>query len=112
MWNRCKTLLRDHSVPEVTLKACPKHYSVSAIPETLTVRGPKRPPTFVTFFSSTLVSIKTGNFKVEHKNTFMKRTFVHFNADKQNIAIFYTLIRTIKIQWCFVFSKMMKFETL
>ena len=45
MRNRCKTLLRDHSVPEVTLKACPKHYSVSAIPETLTVRGPKRPPT-------------------------------------------------------------------
>ena len=25
MRNRCKTLLRDHSVPEVTLKACPKH---------------------------------------------------------------------------------------
>ena len=45
MQNRCKTLLRDHSVPEVTLKACPKHYSVSAIPETLTVQGPKRPPT-------------------------------------------------------------------
>ena len=44
MRNRCKTLLRDHSVPEVTLKACPRHYSVSAIPETLTIRGPKRPP--------------------------------------------------------------------
>ena len=44
MWNKCKTLLRDHSVPEVTLKACPRHYSVSAIPETLTVREPKRPP--------------------------------------------------------------------
>ena len=44
MRNRRKTLLRDHSVPEVTLKACPKHYSVSAVPETLTVRGPKRPP--------------------------------------------------------------------
>ena len=44
MRNRHKTLLRDHSVPEVTLKACPKHYSVSAVPETLTVRGPKRPP--------------------------------------------------------------------
>ena len=44
MRNRCKTLLTDHSVPEVTLKACPKHYSVSAIPETLTVQGPKRPP--------------------------------------------------------------------
>ena len=44
MWNRCKTLLRDHSVPEVTLKACPRHYSVLAIPETLTVREPKRPP--------------------------------------------------------------------
>ena len=44
MWNRHKTLLRDHSVPEVTLKACLKHYSVSAIPETLTIRGPKRPP--------------------------------------------------------------------
>ena len=25
MRNRCKTLTRDHSVPEVTLKACPKH---------------------------------------------------------------------------------------
>ena len=25
MRNRCKTLLRDHSVPEVTLKAYPKH---------------------------------------------------------------------------------------
>ena len=25
MRNRHKTLLRDHSVPEVTLKACPKH---------------------------------------------------------------------------------------
>ena len=44
MWNRRKTLLRDHSVPEVTLKACPRHYSVSAIPETLTVHGPKRTP--------------------------------------------------------------------
>ena len=44
MWNRHKTLLRDHSVPEVTLKACPRHYSVSAVPETLTVGGPKRPP--------------------------------------------------------------------
>ena len=44
MGNRCKTLLRDHSVPEVTLKACPKHYSVSAVPDTLTTRGPKRPP--------------------------------------------------------------------
>ena len=44
MWNRRKTLLRDHSVPEVTLKACPRHYSVSAIPETLTIQGPKRPP--------------------------------------------------------------------
>ena len=44
MQNRHKTLLRDHSVPEVTLKACPRHYSVSTIPETLTVRGPKRPP--------------------------------------------------------------------
>ena len=44
MRNRCKTLLRDHSVPEVTLKACPRHYAVSAIPETLTVQGPKRPP--------------------------------------------------------------------
>ena len=36
MKNRCKTLLRDHLVPEVTLKACPRHYSVSAVPETLT----------------------------------------------------------------------------
>ena len=45
MRNRRKTLLRDHSVLEVTLKACPRHYSVSVIPETLTVRGPKRPPT-------------------------------------------------------------------
>ena len=45
MRNRHKTLLRDHLVPEVTLKACPRHYSVSAVPETLTVRGPKRPPT-------------------------------------------------------------------
>ena len=44
MRNRCKTLLRDHSVLEVTLKACPRHYSVSTIPETLTIRGPKRPP--------------------------------------------------------------------
>ena len=44
MRNRRKTLLRDHLVLEVTLKACPKHYSVSAIPETLTIRGPKRPP--------------------------------------------------------------------
>ena len=44
MQNRLKTLLRDHLVPEVTLKACPRHYSVSAILETLTVRGPKRPP--------------------------------------------------------------------
>ena len=43
MQNRRKTLLRDHSVLEVTLKACPRHYSVSAVPETLTVRGPKRP---------------------------------------------------------------------
>ena len=25
MRNRRKTLLRDHSVPEVTLKVCPKH---------------------------------------------------------------------------------------
>ena len=44
MQNRRKTLLRDHLVPEVTLKACPRHYSVSAVPETLTIRGPKRPP--------------------------------------------------------------------
>ena len=44
MRNRCKTLLRDHSVPKVTLKACPRHYSVSAVPKTLTVQGPKRPP--------------------------------------------------------------------
>ena len=45
MRNRCKTLLRDHSVLKVTLKTCPRHYSVSAIPETLTVQGPNRPPT-------------------------------------------------------------------
>ena len=45
MRNRQKTLLRDHSVLEVTLKACPKHYTVSAVPENLTVPGPKRPPT-------------------------------------------------------------------
>ena len=44
MRNRCKTLSRDHSVLEVTLKTCPRHYSVSAVPETLTVRGPNRPP--------------------------------------------------------------------
>ena len=44
MQNRRKTLLRDHSVPEVTLKDCPRHYSVSAIPETLTIHGPNRPP--------------------------------------------------------------------
>ena len=44
MRNRRKTLLRDHSVPEVTLKACPRHYSISAVLETLTVRGPKKPP--------------------------------------------------------------------
>ena len=44
MRNRRKTLLRDHSVPEVTLKACLRHYSVSALPETLTIRGPNRPP--------------------------------------------------------------------
>ena len=31
MRNRRKTLLRDHLVPEVTLKACPRHYSVSAV---------------------------------------------------------------------------------
>ena len=37
MRNRRKILLRDHSVPEVTLKACPRHYSVSAVPETLTI---------------------------------------------------------------------------
>ena len=45
MRNRHKTLLRDHSVPEVTLKACPRHYSVSAIPETLTIRDLKDLPT-------------------------------------------------------------------
>ena len=44
MRNRCKTLLRDHSVPEVTLKACPRHYSLSAVPETLNIWGPNRPP--------------------------------------------------------------------
>ena len=44
MRNRHKTLLRDHSVPEVTLKACLMHYSVSAIPQTLNIRGPKRLP--------------------------------------------------------------------
>ena len=44
MRNRCKTLLRDHSVPEVTPQACPRHYAASAIPEALTIRGPKRPP--------------------------------------------------------------------
>ena len=44
MRNRRKTLLRDHLVLEVTLKACLRHYSVLAIPETLTIRGPKRPP--------------------------------------------------------------------
>ena len=43
MRNRCKTLLRDYSVPEVTLKACPRHYSVSAVPETLAIQVPKRP---------------------------------------------------------------------
>ena len=32
MRNRCKTLLRDHSVLEVMPKACPRHYSVSAMP--------------------------------------------------------------------------------
>ena len=44
MRNRRKTLLRDNSVPEVTLKACLRHYSATAVPETLTIRGPKRPP--------------------------------------------------------------------
>ena len=44
MWNRRKTLLRDHSVLEVTLKACLRHCPVSAVSETLTVQGPKRPP--------------------------------------------------------------------
>ena len=45
MRNRHKTLLRDHSVPEVTPKTCPRHYSVSAVHETLTIPGPNRPPT-------------------------------------------------------------------
>ena len=44
MWNRHKTLLRDHLVPEVNPKGLPEAHSVSAIPETLTIRGPKRPP--------------------------------------------------------------------
>ena len=44
MRNRHKTLLSDHSVSEVILKTCPRHYSVSAICETLTVQGPNRPP--------------------------------------------------------------------
>ena len=44
MRNRCKTLLRDHLVLEVTLNACLRHYAVSAIPETLSIQGPKRPP--------------------------------------------------------------------
>ena len=44
MRNRRKILLRDHSVPEVTLKTCQRCYSVSAVPETLTVWGPKGPP--------------------------------------------------------------------
>ena len=43
MRNRHKTLLRDHSVPEVCLKTCPRHYSVSAVPETHAVQGPNRP---------------------------------------------------------------------
>ena len=42
--NRCKILLRDHSVSEVYLKTCPKHYTVSAISEThATALGPNRP---------------------------------------------------------------------
>ena len=44
MRNRRKTLLRDHVVLDVTLKACLKHYQVSAIPETLTIHRHKRPP--------------------------------------------------------------------
>ena len=54
MRNRHKTLLRDHSVVEVTPKAYPKHYSVSVIPETLIVRGPKRPPNWDCQFNDTL----------------------------------------------------------
>ena len=48
MRNRQKTLLRDHSVPEVCLKPCPRHYSVSAVPETRAVQGPNRPRTILT----------------------------------------------------------------
>ena len=59
MRNRRKTLLRDHSVPEVTLKTCPRHYSVSAVPETLTVQGPKRPPGLFLYES---LNSNSGNY--------------------------------------------------
>ena len=44
MRNRHKTLLRDHSVLEVILRTCLRHYSVSAVPETLTIQRKNRPP--------------------------------------------------------------------
>ena len=44
MRNRHKILLRDHLVPEVYLKTCPKCYTVSAVSETHTTatQGPNR----------------------------------------------------------------------
>ena len=36
--------LVDRMTTEVTLKASPRHYSVLAIPEILTIQGPNRPP--------------------------------------------------------------------
>ena len=45
MRNRCKILLRDSLVLEVYHKTCPKHYTVSAVPETRAARGPNKPYT-------------------------------------------------------------------
>ena len=76
MKNRCKTLLRDHSVPEVTTEGLPKARSVSAIPETLTIRGPKRPPINGGESGTSLGAISKINCKIEIGKKTFKQTFL------------------------------------
>ena len=62
MRNRRKTLLRDHLVLEVILKACLRCHSTSAILEPLAVWGPKRLPNqFCVYLQYQPFHVKTDN---------------------------------------------------
>ena len=69
MRNIYKMLFRDHMVPEVYVKTCPQHYTVSAVPETRAVaQGLNRPRTMHVNISLVGNEKNLGFQNVQHIN--------------------------------------------